>query len=204
MVSKKETETEAKILEAARNVFIRNGYDGARMQAIADEAGYNKSMLHYYYRDKDKLFRAVFLNVATEIFPPLMSILSDDTPLLEKIPKVIKRYLDNLNRHPFMPLFMIHELQHRPDRIREMVEEFHIKAPEKFIRQVNEAVDCGEIIPIQPEQLFINIISLCVFPFVARHMVQFVLHLSEEDFEQLLKDRETSIPNFILSALNPS
>ncbi|MFW6157387.1 MAG: TetR/AcrR family transcriptional regulator, partial [Balneolaceae bacterium] len=56
----KDQETEAQIFEAAQKVFQRNGYAGARMQEIADEAGINKSMLHYYYRSKEKLFQAIF------------------------------------------------------------------------------------------------------------------------------------------------
>lgn len=51
-----EKETEEKIFEAARTVFQKSGFEGARMQEIADTANINKSMLHYYYRNKDNLF----------------------------------------------------------------------------------------------------------------------------------------------------
>lgn len=51
--------TEEQILDAAKNVFQTKGMDGARMQEIADKAGINKAMLHYYYRSKQLLFEAV-------------------------------------------------------------------------------------------------------------------------------------------------
>ena len=42
--------TEEKILQAAEQIFLKHGYDGSRMQAIADLAEINKAMLHYYFR----------------------------------------------------------------------------------------------------------------------------------------------------------
>src|SRR3954470_3507979 len=43
----RDTDTEARILDAAHVVFVRRGTAGARMQEIADEAGVNKALLHY-------------------------------------------------------------------------------------------------------------------------------------------------------------
>ena len=48
--------SEHKILDAAKTIFIQKGFDGARMQDIADEAKLNKSLVHYYYRSKEELF----------------------------------------------------------------------------------------------------------------------------------------------------
>ena len=55
-----EANTEQIVRDAARKVFTQKGFDGARMQDIADEAGIHKSLLHYYFRSKDKLFEAIF------------------------------------------------------------------------------------------------------------------------------------------------
>jgi AcrR family transcriptional regulator len=55
-----EITTEQKIMDAAEHVFLDEGFSGARMQHIADRAGINKAMLHYYFRSKDKLFELVF------------------------------------------------------------------------------------------------------------------------------------------------
>jgi AcrR family transcriptional regulator len=66
---KKALTTEEKILEAAKKVFHRKGFEGARMQEIADEAGINKALLHYYFRTKENLFDDVFKAAFREIFP---------------------------------------------------------------------------------------------------------------------------------------
>ena len=55
-MTSKDKNTELKILKAAKEVFIIKGFEGSRMQEIADTAGINKSLLHYYFRTKDNLF----------------------------------------------------------------------------------------------------------------------------------------------------
>ena len=64
--------TKMKILQAAHTVFIRKGMDGARMQEIADEAGINKALLHYYFHSKDQLFHEVFYGILSQMIPGLM------------------------------------------------------------------------------------------------------------------------------------
>ena len=84
-MSEKDSNTEQIILKAARKVFTHKGFDGARMQEIADEAGINKALLHYYFRSKDKLFEAIFKEVITTFFPRIISVLTSDLSLFEKI-----------------------------------------------------------------------------------------------------------------------
>ena len=54
----RDKDTEQRILEAARTVFLRDGTAGARMQEIAREAGVNQALLHYYFRSKERLSAA--------------------------------------------------------------------------------------------------------------------------------------------------
>ena len=199
-----EKEAEEKILEAARRVFIRRGYDGARMQEIANEAGYNKSMLHYYYRDKDTLFHKVFTSVAAQILPPLVSVLDKDMELMDKLDKIVDLELTNLDNHPYMPGFMIQELNSHPERIPDMVKDLNIHLPDKFVRQVKLAISAGEIEPIEPVQLVINVLALCVFPYVGGPMVRAVMRLDDDEYNRLLKERKKLLPKFIRKALKPS
>src|ERR1700756_1616980 len=55
MVKKKDSDTEARILDAAHRVFVKRGTAGARTQEIAKEAGVNSALLHYYFRTKERL-----------------------------------------------------------------------------------------------------------------------------------------------------
>ncbi len=60
--------TEQKILNAAREEFINTGLKGARMQEIADRAGVNKALLHYYFRSKEKLYEAAIREVGETLW----------------------------------------------------------------------------------------------------------------------------------------
>src|SRR5687767_15639661 len=89
-----ERETREKILDAAHAVFVRRGTAGARTQEIADEAGVNKALLHYYFRTKERLAEAVFERAARQLFPPLLSTLTSDLSIEEKVERVIQHYID--------------------------------------------------------------------------------------------------------------
>jgi AcrR family transcriptional regulator len=97
----KKDNTEEKIIDAATYVFVKKGMDGARMQEIADRAGINKALLHYYFRSKEKLFDAVFTRIISIAFPRIGQILTSDLPILEKVEKVIDIYLELLMRYHF-------------------------------------------------------------------------------------------------------
>ena len=70
-----DRDTEDRILDAAHAVFLRRGTAGARMQEVADEAGVNKALLHYYFRSKDQLAQSVFQRALGELLPQAMDIL---------------------------------------------------------------------------------------------------------------------------------
>ena len=55
------------------------------MQEIADEAGINKALLHYYFRSKDKLFEGVFREAFFKLFPNILSLLKQDIPFGHKV-----------------------------------------------------------------------------------------------------------------------
>ena len=87
------------------------------MQEIAAEAGVNQALLHYYFRNKERLSTAVFQQVASRIFPALAQTLAAEIPLDEKIDRLIAIYLANLSQNLFVPGSMISELPHTPERV---------------------------------------------------------------------------------------
>ena len=111
--TKNET-TEIQILNAAKTVFQQKGMDGSRMQEIADEAGINKAMLHYYYRSKQILFEAVFNHAFALLAPQLNKILNDDSSIEEKIRNFTSNYISFVNKHPYLPNFVIQEINRNP------------------------------------------------------------------------------------------
>ena len=197
----KDENTEKRILAAARRIFHIKGFTGARMHEIADEAKINKAMLNYYFRSKDKLFEAVFKETATEFFPKVFQMINSDLPIFEKIESFVSGYLTFLQNNMCIPGFIISELSQNPQRLKEFFIQNHIKPPERFVHEIEKAINEKKIIPIDPVTLIINILSLCIFPVVAKPIVETVFNLDEEKYNALIESRKKHIPQFVINAI---
>jgi len=198
-----EHNAEERIFSAARDVFFEQGFDGARMQEIARRAGINQSMLHYYYRTKDKLFDAVFQFAARQALGKVFAVLDADLPLLEKIERFVHTYVDMIFANPHIPAFILQELRRNPDRLQSFVSSNAREHLSILQRQIAEAVERGQISPIRPEHLMANMFALSVFPFVARPMLQGALGLTKAEYDELLLERKTEVTRFVLNGLRP-
>jgi len=202
MVNRKDNDTaEKRILEAAKKVFLKKGMAGARMQDIADEAGINKAMLHYYFRSKEKLFERIFMELSQRFFPRLIMIFESDENLFKKIEMFVVEYIDQMRETPYLPIFVLNEINRQPETfIRKMMGN---EGPpvKKFFSSVEREVKKGVVRPIDPPQLLLNIISLCIFPFVARPMFQIVVNINSALFDKMLEQRKKDLPRFIIQAI---
>lgn len=197
-----ERQTEEQILEAAEEVFQQQGFAGARMQKIADEAGINKSMLHYYFRSKDKLFQKIFQESVRQFIPVIFKVLNSDLALVPKVEKLVETYYEIFKENPHLPSFVIHEMNQHPDRFKEFMSTVGIEEmPAKFAKQVQAEVEAGQMKRIDPKEFIVNTIALCVFPVIARPMVQTVFKMNDEQFIQFLEYRKKELPKFILNAV---
>jgi TetR/AcrR family transcriptional regulator len=201
MSKTKDSSTETTILTAAKRIFQEKGMDGARMQEIADEAGINKALLHYYYRSKQLLFEAVFKSAFLMLAPQLNKVLNSDDSLNDKIRNFTKNYISFIIKHPYLPNFIINELNRNPEFVKKLTSEKHFPTIKYFKQQVIENVENGNIKPIKPEQLFINIMALNIFPFIASPLLKGFLSITDESYKQLLEERTTEVSNFIINAL---
>jgi len=204
MAKTKDENTEAQILDAAKNIFQSKGMDGARMQEIADKAGINKAMLHYYYRSKQLLFEAVFHHAFSLLAPQLNTILNDDSSIEDKIRNFTSNYISFIMKHPYLPNFVIQELNRNPDFILKLKDNKGFPNLEKFKKQVALEVDNGLIKPISAEQLFINILSLNIFPFVAKPLIMAFTKTDDTAYKQLIENRKTEVSNFIINSIKHS
>ncbi|MBP6511384.1 MAG: TetR/AcrR family transcriptional regulator [Bacteroidia bacterium] len=194
-----------KILNAARRVFIRNGSSGARMQEIADEAGINKALLHYYFKNKEGLFELVFNDAFSEFVPKIHSIFSGDGSVMEKIERYVETHLDLLIKKPDLPMFVLNEMQREPERFFSgILSKMPVEPPfQQFLKQIEEEMKDGKIRTMNPRDLWMNVMSMTVFPFIGEPMLKKFLILNSEEYRSLLTKRKESILLFIQLALLP-
>ena len=197
----KAENTETEILIAAKEKKKKKGMAGARMQEIADKAKINKALLHYYYRSKQLLFEAVFKSAFSLLAPQLNKVLNDDTDLFEKIRKFTESYISFVIKHPYLPNFVIQELNKNPEFVLKLQSEKHFPSIEKFRLQVSDAIKQGIIRPIEPEQLFINIISLNIFPFIGQPLLMALVNVDKDSYGKIIENRKTEVADFIINSI---
>jgi AcrR family transcriptional regulator len=206
-----ERETEDRILDAAHAVFLRRGTAGARMQEIADEAGVNKALLHYYFRSKERLAGAVFTRAARRLLPPVLEMLSSDASIEDKVRRIVEHELDVLSETPDLPGYVLSEMHHHPERFEHMIAtlggirpaEFAPRVLGRLAAQIDERVRAGTMRPIAPEQFVVNLVALCIYPFAARPLITVFLGRGSEGFDGLIEERRRSLAEFFLNALRP-
>ncbi len=193
--------TEEKIIVAARKVFTKKGLSGARMQDIADEAGINKALLHYYFRSKDKLFEKIFEEGSKKMFMTVNALVeSADLNLFQKIEKIIEAHIQIEIENPYIPAFIMNEANQNPEFIKKFLQDT-IKLPIKLVEQIQEGINLGHIRPINPVQLFMNIMSLSAFPFIAKPIFQTSFGITDEQFFMLMEQRKKHVVEFIINAI---
>lgn len=196
-----KTQTEEHILKAAETEFHQHGYSGARMQKIAERAGINKAMLHYYFRNKENLFTQVFYGALSELFPIITDILKSERSFEDKIQEFVYTYIKTMRSRPQLPLFIVNEINQNPERIRGFIQEKGVRIPPRFVSQIQSEMEAGRIRKMDPRQLMVNILSLSVFPFVGRTLIQTIMEMADDEFEEFLSTRQHELHTFILNAL---
>ena len=193
--------TEEKIFEAAFKVFQRKGFSGARMQEIADEAEINKAMLHYFFRSKEKLFEAVFLNAFGKLAPQVNIIFNSEDSVFAKIEKFTQSYINFVLEYPFLPQFIVQEMNNNSEFVSKFLNVENRPNPIKLIAQIEKEIELGIIKPINPKQLLLDIFSMTIFSFAAQGLVKGMLQLTEEEFKSLMIERKKHISNHIIMAI---
>lgn len=199
--------TEERILEAAVQEFMTKGYAGARTTAIAEAAGVTHAMLHYYFRTKDKLFDRIIESKIGTLRDIMLSSLGDPSiPLFDKLKAAIECHQDFIAANPELPRFMINEVLRRPDRMPKVIEQLKHHTPvvvESLQRQIDEYADRGLCRRVDAGMLMLDIVSLNIFPFSAKPMVNALLGGMMEDPQAFVEARKKENVETIMRKLLP-
>ena len=191
--------TEARILAAAEEVFMMHGYDVARMQTIAQTACINKAMLHYYFRSKEKLFEMVMVRQITSFLPEATAAFSTPMSLRERIAAFIEVYLHFLSANPRLPMFILFSLSRHPEFVK-----FLPRTMYDMITSYLEAeMQAGRLRRMDPGHLLISMISMCIFPFIARPMAMHMMNKTDAEYNSFLAQRKSEIMQLINTIITP-
>jgi AcrR family transcriptional regulator len=191
--AEKGLSTEEKFKEAARIVFTKKGYAATKTRDIAEQAGLNLALLNYYFRSKERLFEIVMIEKVQQLLAFMAPVLNNpDTSLHEKIDLITPSYIDMLLKNPDLPMFVLSEIRNNPERFAKMIQTNGNVLQSSFIRQI-AAKKKG----VNPIQLFLNFLGMLVFPFIVQPVLQTIVPMNEEAYNQLLEQRKRLVPQWM-------
>lgn len=166
-MSEESKDTRQEIIEAARNEFLRHGFEGTRLHSIADHIGVTKAMIHYYFNTKKELFEHVYKQSVQVIFQDLNDVLSKDVPLFKKIELLIEDSLRKADQSPRVLAFVITEMSRKSEWLKPIFEDEVALQVAAFEEELTAAAANYEIASVSVRDLLMNIFSLCYYPVVA-------------------------------------
>ncbi|HVL02492.1 MAG TPA: TetR/AcrR family transcriptional regulator [Dongiaceae bacterium] len=132
------------ILEAAKRLFVRNGYGNSSMDAIAAEAGVSKLTVYSHFTDKETLFASAVQSKCEEQLPPLFFEFNQHSPLVETLLTIGRGFYGLISSEESIALhrLMMTQAQHNPMLSRLFYEagpQQVIAAMEHLLEQANDA-----------------------------------------------------------------
>jgi AcrR family transcriptional regulator len=107
-------EVRARILDAAGELFIREGFENTSIRRIADKIEYAPSTIYLYFKDKDDLLATICQEMFEKLTVRLEKLIQKDLPPLELIRQGLKLYIEFGLAHPshYLVTFNVHALVH--------------------------------------------------------------------------------------------
>lgn len=195
----KESNTEQLIKDTAKRIFFTEGKMSATTQDIADAAGVNRTLLHYYFRSRDLLLDTVFKEELTKLRKRLHEVLGSDLPFKQKVENIVNAFFDELTHSPYLESFIALNLNQEPEKYDELFTGLPggKERLKNFLKEIQSEMDKGNIVEMKPLNFFINLFALMAYPFVARPVYLKMFDLTNAGYNKLLTERKKSIMSLL-------
>ena len=193
--------TRDKLIETAKELFLTKGVDRVGVREIATKAGINLSLMNYYFRSKEMLFEAIFEMLINEKAIVLKQILDSEKPLEEKIKLYVYTYIDILIDDPLLVSFVLSVIHRNNEKIANMKAIFNLYNTDVFANQLRREVELGRIKSIDPEQFYVSMISLILFPFSIKPLIADRNKLDERATKLFLVERKKAVYEMLIASI---
>ncbi|HET6543791.1 MAG TPA: TetR/AcrR family transcriptional regulator [Chryseolinea sp.] len=188
-----EAQTEKLIKEKAKILFFQKGFLNATTQEIADEAGVNRALIHYYFRSRELMLEALLDETLQEKRDRVRSVLTSDLPFREKIANYIDTIVDYGLKYPYLDNFIISETARRPEKVKLFCAKDRFRSSDLIREALEQEIRKGIIAPISAEHFMVNLISLCNYPLLAKSVIQTIHGLTDTAYRKFLLERKRII-----------
>ena len=188
-----DVQTEKLIKDKAKVLFFQKGYLNATTQEIADEAGVNRALIHYYFRSREQMMDTLLDEALVEKKEKVRKILTADLPFREKIANYIETMVDHGLTYPYLDNFIISETARYPDKVRAFCSRDSIKSTDLIQEQLEEEIAAGRMVPISPQDFMVNLAALCNYPILAKPVLKTIYGMTDTTYREFLNERKQTI-----------
>lgn len=201
-----EKDIEQRIISAAREVFIRRGYDAATMSDIALLAGMSRTSVNYYFRTKERLFEAIFEDVMSKMLPQIEEITQSDLPYLEKLGLLADQYQNLILSYPTMPVFVVREMQRDCSHLLSVTSKLlnNSEIPKTLFTQMTKEMEEGKIRKMNPVDVLSIFMGSFIFPMLTQEVFSTLFFNGEkEKFMEYISHRKELTMRIMTDLLKP-
>lgn len=204
-MNNEELDTESRIIEAAKALFIEKGYTETSMSDIATRVGMNRPALHYYFRTKDRMFDAVFGSIISVLAPKIVGILTQkQLPIAERIGAIVNAYYEVFRRQPALPLFMLKEAQRDVNFVVGTIRRSPaFSNAETIVRSLTDEMQAGRIRTVPLRYLFLTFFGLLTVPFTTKPLCETLMLEDNETYDDLIEGWKPFLRNQLSHLLIP-
>ncbi|MAX01907.1 MAG: TetR family transcriptional regulator [Cryomorphaceae bacterium MED-G11] len=197
----KYSDTELKIRDAAKSLFLKKGYSATTTRDIAQESQINLALLNYYFTSKRRLFEIIMFETLYDFLNKMVEVYNDEeTTIREKIELASSKYIDMIIAEPLLPTFILNELKNNPTNFLKMPTA-KVIMKSQLISQYNDGVKKGIYKKVDSIHFITNILSLIVFPFICSPIIMKMEKLNKTDFNKMMNQRKKLIPEWIIQMI---
>ena len=158
-----------KLLDCARDLFLRHGFGEVSMRRIAAAAGTTPAMIHYYFGDKLGLYRAMTEAAVQPLIDAVQRLGAATGAAGPGLEQVMRAYMQMVAANPWFPTLIIQEVLAQNGHMRgEFIERFAARTAPALVAVLRREREQGRLRhDIDPQFAAVSMLSLCVFPFAS-------------------------------------
>ncbi|WP_029904928.1 TetR/AcrR family transcriptional regulator [Prevotella sp. 10(H)] len=198
------SEVRNRILKEAQILFLKNGYKGTSVRDIAKASGTNVAMVNYYFKSKYNLFEIIF-EEALDIFTKrIFETINSDLPFFELIENWIHTYYELLFQYPQIAAFILNEVSLNPEGLTQRIKKRNpYNSFSRIEQRIEEEVKKGTIRETPAADFLLNMLSMCMFPFIFGNMAMTLMEIPSNIYNELIANHERYVIEFTINALRP-
>jgi AcrR family transcriptional regulator len=162
-----DTTTRDRILQAARPLFARNGFDGTSVRDITAAAGVNLAAVTYHFESKQQLYLALLEQIMQPIAERLVEATTGEGTAIQKLERVVRAFFEKVRENPDLASFIVREMVAGGTPSKPLLDTWRRQLP-AVVGVITEGQRLGQIRPGDPVLLALSTMAQPVYLNLAR------------------------------------